>query len=389
MHEITKSNYFKFSEKLIALDTVSSKPNGECSALVANELKDLGFETLIEKYDDCHGTKEQVIGIIGPPVEGGLILSGHMDIVPYENQPGWTRDALSLEISDDKLFGRGSCDMKLFIAQCIEAFKGIELEKLKKPIVCIFTTDEEVGCLGAHHLTKKLDTILGKTPLPKRAIIGEPTSFNIVNTHKGIMQFDIIIHGVAGHSSRPDLGKNSIAPLAKIISVINNLNLEFQETLDPVIKKLFPDFPYNYLHMATLKSGIATNMIPEKTVLQISYRTFPLDPPHKVLNHLKARLEMANIDLPYEITTVRSTPAMPLANNQELEILLKEYTQTKELKSVSFATDGGYLSTAGIDCYVCGPGEIEMAHKPNEYMPLQDFIVGPNIIKSILKDLLF
>jgi acetylornithine deacetylase len=388
MHEITKSQYYILSEKLISIDTVSSKPNGECSNLIANELKSLGFDVIVETYDDYHGTKEQVIAIAGPPVEGGIILSGHMDTVPFENQPGWTRDALKLEIKDDKLFGRGSCDMKLFIAQCIEAFKGIDLSKLTKPIVCIFTSDEEVGCLGAHQLTHKLDTILGKTPLPKRAIIGEPTSFNIVNTHKGIVQFDIIIHGKAGHSSRPDLGKNSIAPLAQIISIINSMNLEFEATLDPAIKKLFPDFPYNYLHMATLNSGIATNMIPEKTVLQISYRTFPLDPPHSVLNSLKSRLQAAQIDLPYEVVNTRSTPAMPLANNPELEKYLMEFTQSSQMKSVSFATDGGYLSEAGISCYVCGPGEIEMAHKPDEYMPLKDFIAGPNIIKSILQKLI-
>lgn len=387
MNEILKTSMFKLSQKLISLDTVSSKPNGECSAVVANELKSLGFETIIETYMDNHGLKEQVIGIIGPPVEGGIILSGHMDTVPFENQPGWNRDPLKLDLSSDKLYGRGTCDMKLFISQCIESFKQIDLTKLKRPIVCIFTTDEEVGCLGAHHLSNKLDKILGKTPLPKRAIIGEPTSFNIINTHKGIVQFDLIITGAGGHSSRPDLGKNAISPMAKIISAINSLNQEFHEELDPVIKKLYPDFPYNYIHMATIKAGVAANMIPEMAILELSYRTFPLDPPFKVLNRLKSILKDLNLDLPFEIKNSRSTPALPVAKNIELEKALMESTQTSTLNSVSFATDGGYLSSAGINCFICGPGSIDMAHKPNEYMPLSDFLKGPRIIREILEAL--
>ena len=275
------------AEKIISYDTVSFKSNSACSNMIANLLEDIGFTVKIEQFDDNGHMKEQVIAWAGPPVEDGIILSGHIDTVPFENQPGWTKNALELTLEEDKIFGRGSCDMKLFIVHCIQALKELDLNKLKKPIVCIFTADEEVGCLGAKRLLTKLETILDNMPIPKRALIGEPTNFNIINTHKGIVHFDINIAGKGGHSSRPDLGVNAISPLGEIISLIEATNFEYQQKLDPVLKKLFPDFPYNYLHMAQVDGGIAVNMIPEQCRLTISYRCFPTDPPYKLLNDLK------------------------------------------------------------------------------------------------------
>jgi len=394
MLHITKTEYFEFSKKLISINTVSKNTNLKCSSLIAEKLETLGFTVFIDSFIDQHGvSKSQVIAKIGPDVKDGLILSGHIDTVPFENQPGWDFDALKLQIKNDKLFGRGTCDMKLFIAQCIEVFSNIDLTKLKKPIVCIFTADEEIGCLGSKHLKNNLPkikkTILGDTPLPSRAIIGEPTSFDIINTHKGMVFFDLEINGVAGHSSRPDLGRNSIEPLGKIISLINNLNLEFENNIDSNLKKLFPDFPLNYIHIATVTAGHALNMIPEKTKLQISYRCFPGQDTNFVFNRLKKELSNLELSLSYSFKNYHEVPAMIVAQNIELEKCLQEVLQKDQLNSVSFATDGSFLSMLGIDCYVCGPGEIKMAHQPNEYMPLKDFINGPKIIENILSKLLF
>jgi acetylornithine deacetylase len=384
-----KSALWKLSEQLIAIDTVSFKPNAEAAALISQKLNDLGFTVKVEYYLDPHGhKKEQVIAWIGPEVEGGLILSGHIDTVPFANQPGWERDALKLEIENDKVYGRGTCDMKLFIAQCLIAFEEIDLSKLQKPIVCIFTSDEEVGCHGAHHLTSELKTIMDNMPLPKRAIIGEPTSYEVINTHKGVVQFNLDISGVAGHSSRPDLGLNAISPLGKIITLINDMNFQMENNINAEFKKLFPDFPYNFLHAAVINAGLANNMIPEFCRLQISYRCFPGEKELKLFEEFQNNLEEFNFYNRLSFNDVQVTPAMPLAKSIELENTLKEYAG-KETRSVSFATDGGFLSKLGIECYVCGPGEIKMAHQPNEFMSLDDFVDGPFFIKTILNKLLF
>jgi acetylornithine deacetylase len=382
-----KNTYlYDVSEKLIGFDTVSFKSNSECSNYVANELLDMGFDVKIENFDDNGKLKQQIIASIGPKVEGGIILSGHMDTVPWETQKGWTKDALKLQIEDDKLFGRGTCDMKLFIAQCLAVFRDFDLSNLKKPIVCIFTADEEIGCLGAKRIVKKLDSLVHSVPIPKTAIIGEPTEFNIINTHKGIVHFDIVIKGVAGHSSRPDLGKNSIEQLGDIISLINQINFEFKKNLDQDIQKVFPDFPYNHLHMAIVNAGSALNMIPDETRLRISYRSFPMEPSDKVLNYFKQELVKANFKDVY-IEKEFMAPGLKRSSDTKYESVLKEITK-KDTQSVSFATDAGYLSQADINCYVCGPGSIKQAHQPDEFMELSQLTQGITFINTVLNKLI-
>jgi acetylornithine deacetylase len=385
---IKKSKLWDISSKLIAFDTVSFKSNSNAASLIANELNDLGFKTFIERFDDCGCIKEQVIAWIGPEVEGGLILSGHIDTVPFENQPGWTKDALKLTLEDDKIFGRGTCDMKVFIAHCLDAFTEINLTKLKKPLVCIFTADEEIGCLGAHRLSTKLDKILDTMPIPSRAIIGEPTGFQIINTHKGIVQFNILVKGIAGHSSRPHMGKNAIETSRRIIQLTEELNEEYRSVIPDEIQKLYPDFPYNHLHLATISGGEATNMIPNLCEMKFSYRVFPGEDERKVFNDFIQKVDAGQPSEDIEFNFIHSTPAMPVATNSELEKSLKTITG-KELISVSFATDGGELSKVGIESYVCGAGDITQAHMPDEYISTADFLAGTDFIKSIVHKLLF
>lgn len=372
------------SKKIIAHDTVSFKTNSPCASMIANELEDIGFKVIIEQYNDNDVIKEQIVAHIGPEVEDGIIFSGHIDTVPFENQVGWTKDALKLTFEDDKLYGRGSTDMKLFIAHCLAAFKEMDLTKLTKPIVCIFTADEEVGCLGAKRLVKKIDTIMDKLPLPTKAIIGEPTSFNIINTHKGIVHFDIILKGIAGHSSRPDLGHNAIEDLGMVISLIKEMNEHYSNQLDEDIKKVFPDFPYNHLHMAISKAGQALNMIPDSAKLSISYRCFPMDPPLKIYEELKSKIQKLETKFNIEFENLFATPGLRQNYDQKLVSVLKEITKG-DVQSVSFATDAGYLSQADIECYICGPGTIKMAHQPDEYMDIKDFMQGKDFIKNIIK----
>jgi acetylornithine deacetylase len=377
----------EINEKLIAFDTVSAKSNRDCSDYICNLLDPLNFKIVKDTYQDEKGReKVQILASIGPEVEGGLILSGHIDTVPFENQAGWTVDPLKLQLKDGKFYGRGTCDMKVFIGQCLEVSESLDLKKLKKPLHFVFTADEEVGCLGAKRIKESIQTLLKDTALPKRAIIGEPTSFNIINTHKGIVHFDIYIKGVGGHSSRPDRGENAIETMGAIIEVIKAMNNEYTQKLDDKLSKQFPDYPYNHLHIALANGGLALNMIPETAKLSISYRSFPTDDPRMLYNDLKSRLaEFKNTNL----TNLFITPGMPLSLDDELEKLLKKELNKNQTESVSFATDGGYIKSLGIETYVCGPGDIKEAHTPNEFINESDFYMGAVHIKNICEQLLF
>ena len=154
--------------------------------------------------------------------------------------------------------------------------------------------------------------------------------------------------------------------------------------MDKEIQKIFPDFPYNHIHMAITNSGQAYNMIPDSAVLSISYRCFPMDPPLKVYEELKKNIEDLNIKFQVEFKNLFATPGLKMSYDQKLVSILKEIT-SKDVQSVSFATDAGYLSQADIECYICGPGPIKMAHQPNEYMDMSDFLKGKSFIKSIIQ----
>ena len=159
----------------------------------------------------------------GPSHPDGLIISGHIDTVPFEGQPGWTRDPLNLEDAGDKLYGRGTSDMKGFIAACLDAMREFEVARLKRPLVFVFTASEEVGCLGAEKVGPELRTILGETPVPRMAWIGEPTSWQVSHAHKSIFLFDIRVRGKGGHSGAPAAGVNAIAVMGKIIAAIGKM----------------------------------------------------------------------------------------------------------------------------------------------------------------------
>lgn len=385
---IKKTRLWDFSEQLIAEDTVSFKSNSRASSYIANILDDLGFQTHIEKFDDHGISKEQVIAWIGPEVEGGLILSGHIDTVPFENQVGWTRDALKFSLDGDKIYGRGTCDMKVFIAHCLDAFHEVDLEKLTKPLVCIFTSDEETGCQGAHRLTHNLKTILKNMPMPKRAVIGEPTGFDIINTHKGVAQFKLRIQGLAGHSSRPDLGRNAIIATHKIVKAVSELNERFLCETPTGIRKDYPDYPFNYLHLATINGGQAANMIPDLCEMVFSYRLFPGEVEDKIFKDFVTQIKNLNLDHEVEFEYIYDSPAMLCAHEPELENLLREITH-KETRSVSFATDGGHLSKLGIQTFVCGAGQIAQAHMPDEFISVEDYQAGTGFVKNIIEKLLF
>ena len=384
MSELKSSYLWQTSEKIIGFNTVSSESNLNCAEYISNHLQDFGFNVHLTQEP---GAKAQIVAWIGPPEKNGLILSGHMDVVPFADQPGWTKDALKLTLETEKLYGRGTTDMKLFITQCLEAFKSTDLKKLKKPIVCLFTCDEEVGCLGAKNLSPHLKSILGEMPLPDKALIGEPTEFKIFNAHKGVVIFEVILKGSGGHRSRPDLGKNAILMAEKVLLTVNQLNALYQNEVQDTHKKLFPDFPYNYISVAQIDGGLAANMIPEECRIILSYRALPGEPAHRLLNEFRNIVSKQGLE-EIEIHEKTTVPPLSPKKNIELEKSLQALTQNR-IEATNFATDASYFSQEDIACFICGGGTLSMAHQPDEFMTLNDFLKGPQFIKELLQQTVF
>ncbi len=207
----------ELTRRLIACDTTSALTNLPAIDLLADWLDSRGFRTRRQSWESAGVAKANLVAFAGPPVPGGLIVSGHTDTVPWQEQPGWDRDALVLEVNDERVYGRGSSDMKVFLAQAAIAASEVGVARLVRPLVLAFSADEEVGCLGAERLAPALAELLGELPLPTLCWIGEPTSWEIHHAHKSFAAFDVRVRGRGGHSGLPQLGVNAIGAAAAVL----------------------------------------------------------------------------------------------------------------------------------------------------------------------------
>jgi acetylornithine deacetylase len=390
LHEVAR--------RLIAFDTVSAKSNAAAAAYLADELARHGFRVACREYEDDGVTKVNVVATAGPPVAGGLVVSGHIDVVPFADQAGWTRDPLTLAIDDARLHGRGTSDMKGFLAQCVAAAATVERAGLRRPLVFVFTADEEIGCRGARRLVPELPMVLGDVPPPALAWIGEPTGWRVHHAHKGIVVFTVTAHGVAGHSSLPERGQNAIAVMAKAIAVIGALQAELRASPRSASAADFPDCPYTPLNLGAVRGGSADNMIADRCTLSVSYRPLPDDDPSAVHRELARRIAAADLrdpGAPDASAQVDVGPPSVVAGMRSPRGTTLEATLRAVLGAdvphgaggAPFATDGGELERGGIASVVCGPGELEQAHQPNESMPRAAFERGVDVIRAVVERL--
>src|SRR5271166_4460953 len=231
--------------RLIAFDTVSANSNVEAAQFLADRLQSGGFETAFQNVEISGVQHANLIAWAGPPVRDGLMLSGHIDTVPFDGQPGWTREPLKADLEGERLYGRGASDMKGFIAQCIDAAMRLDRKTLKRPLVFVFTADEEVGCRGAELVGPELGSLLGDLPMPRLCWIGEPTSYGICHTHKSIGSFELKVQGRGGHSGAPAEGVNAIAVMGKMMNVIGKLQQERASSRSAAFAEAFPESPYD------------------------------------------------------------------------------------------------------------------------------------------------
>jgi acetylornithine deacetylase len=383
---------YEVARRLIGFDTVSAKSNLPAVEYLSKELQGYGFKTVLQPVELLGVSQANLVAWIGPARPDGLIISGHVDTVPYDRQPGWEREPLKLEIAGERIYGRGTADMKGFIAQCLDAARTLDATKLRRPLVFVFTASEEVGCLGAHRVAPALRQILGETPVPRLAWIGEPTSYGVCHAHKSIVSCSVTVRGKGGHSGAPAKGVNAIAVMARVIDSIGKLQEERSKVSHPEFTAIFPDAPSDVLNFGTVQGGLASNIIAEECKLRISYRTLPDADPLEIHREIGRRL--AALDTydyaghenraKIELGAANVVPPLNSPRGTALEAALFEVTGAKNSGGALYGTDGGWFTGSGIVSLICGPGDLDQAHQPNEYVRRDLFERGTAMIHKVI-----
>ncbi|MCF4097249.1 acetylornithine deacetylase [Maritalea mediterranea] len=355
--------------QLIAFPTVSADSNLDMIHYVANLLEDVGAK--IELHHDATHKKANLVATIGPDIGGGIVLSGHSDVVPVADQT-WQTDPFELVEKDGRYFGRGTCDMKGFIAAALALAPKFAAHELKRPVHFIFTYDEEVGCLGARDLVE----ILRHRPhLPAAAIVGEPTMMKIVEGHKGCCEYSVFFTGRAGHGSRPEAGVNAAEYATRYVSKL----LELREALKQRAPKNSPfDPPWTTINVGRIEGGSAHNVICNHT--EVDWEMRPIDPADadwvKDILHTFCSDEllpdMRKVWPDSNITTRTIGEVIgltPVQSNEAREIVAA-LTGQNDRHYVAFGTEAGLFQDLGVATIVCGPGSIEQAHKPDEFLDI-------------------
>jgi acetylornithine deacetylase len=359
--------------RLVAWPTVSDRPVDGIAAELAERFEAVGMR--IERLDAPEPGKCNLVCSAGPAGTDGIVLSGHMDVVPVEGQP-WTSDPFRLTRAGDRLVGRGACDMKAFLAATVEALTRTPPRDLKRELVLVFTHDEEVGCLGSRWLADRFAA--EQRPIPRLALIGEPTSFRMLRMHPGHVAARITCQGLAAHSSKPDLGRNAIRLAAKVVDALDGLadrwrrDVRFADLLER---------PFVVLNVATIRGGTAVNIVPDTCVVELGFRPLPGMAPEALFAELRAVVEPLGA-VTAELS--RITPAMLTPAGTPLEAILRPWASAPEPAAASFATDGGNFERLGIQTLVFGPGSIDVAHKADEYVPIAELHRAVDVVDEVV-----
>ncbi len=354
-----QANYLPILERLVSFSTVSSNSNLDCIDYIEDFLSARRFHTT--RVYNRDNTKANLIARIGPEVEDGIILAGHSDVVPVEGQD-WRTDPFCLVENEGNLHARGSADMKGFLALAMELAAAVDPDSLQKPLYLIFTYDEEIGCGGAKRLVEVLKGIEAR---PRFVLIGEPTNMDLVTAHKGISLSTTNIRGKSAHSSCPALGANAILAAVRLIEQIDGILPAGQD------EKFSP--PGATFNIGTMHGGTAGNIIPQDCSFVWEFRPLPSQDTQAVQNRFSALVkslqqEMPGIHVDHQVDSI--VPGMQEGKNLEIATELQGHLQQSRLATVSFVTEGGLYQQANIPAVVCGPGHVDQAHKPNEYVPM-------------------
>jgi acetylornithine deacetylase len=355
--------------ELVAFPTVSSDSNLAMIAHLAGRLESSGAR--VDIHLDPAGQKANLFATIGPDTDGGIVLSGHTDVVPVTDQE-WATDPFEMVEHDGRLYGRGTCDMKGFIAAAVIMAPRLTEAVRDRPLHFAFTHDEEIGCIGARALA---DTLRDKGLRPAVAIIGEPTSMRIVEGHKGCYEYSTHFTGLEGHGSSPDRGVNAVEYAVRYVARL----LELKEALKaraPARSRFDP--PWTTINTGALTGGHAHNIIPGRARVDWEMRPMQAGDADFVKSDLARycaetlipAMRAVSPDADIVTETIGEVDGLVPADENEAKAILMELTGATEAELVPFGTEAGIFQGLGMSAVICGPGSIGQAHKPDEFVSL-------------------
>ena len=371
---------------LVSFDTTSYRSNLELIDYVREYLKGHGVESILDFNEEK--TKANLYAIVGPTDRSGIALSGHTDVVPVEGQD-WTSDPWQLTEKNDLIYGRGATDMKGFIAVALAAVPEMLSAELHKPIHLCLSYDEEVGCLGVRTLLEYLSV---QSNPPQACFVGEPTEMQVVIGHKGNLATHCRVKGHACHSSLAPQGVNAVEYAAKAIAFLSGMARRKQQ--EGPFDSAF-DVPHTTVHTGVIRGGVQVNIVPADCEFQFEFRNLPADDPAAMLSEVQAfardKLEpgMKKIDpeTGFQWRERSSYPGLDTADDADIVALAQRLSGSTETRKVSFGTEAGSFDRIGIPSVVCGPGSIQQAHKPDEYVHKSQLAACEGFVRNLIAHL--
>lgn len=370
MPRISAVNAVSWLEKLIAFDTTSTKSNLALIETIADYLDKLGFALRLTKSP--HEPKANLLAsLLVADADSGMVLSGHTDTVPVVDQH-WDTNPYQAKVIDDKVFGRGACDMKGFLAVLLAIAPQLTKSSLKQSLHFAFSFNEEIGCDGAPLLIQDMQTLGMRATA---CIVGEPTNMQPVIAHKGIQSFQCDFHGKAAHSSLTSAGCNAIYYASDFVQYIRDYAQQLQ------LQKLDNDFdiPYTTMSLNQIQGGSANNVIPGHCEVNFEFRNLPQDDPQVIENNIRKfigqqlipKIQKEHGEANIHLQKLASIPAFSTLENNAFYRQVQQILGVTEIHKVGFATEAGLFQQAGLATIVCGPGSIKQAHGANEYVTIE------------------
>lgn len=367
--------------RLVAFDTTSRDPNIALIEWVEAFLAERGVAST--RVPNADGTKANLYALIGPAVAGGVVLSGHTDVVPVDGQP-WTSDPWTVTERDGKLYGRGVADMKAFVALALAHVDMARAAPLKRPVILAFSYDEEIGCLGAPHLIEAMRAL----PAPSAVIVGEPTSMRVVSGHKGISTFLVTVTGREAHSSQVQQGVSAIAEALPLMQLVADMAREAEREVD-TSAPFSP--PQPTMTIGVVRGGTAGNILARQCEFLWDLRCPPSVDPERYADRFMAAAHAADARIKARapeggVTVLRrsSTPAFRIERDSDAEMLARAITGDNGIEAAGYAAEAGLFQKAGWSSVLCGPGSIAQAHQPDEWIEIDQIAQGARFMRALI-----
>ncbi len=366
---------------LIGFDTTSRGSNLELIGFVRALLEKAGARCRLTP--DASGQKANLFATFGPEGDGGIVLSGHTDVVPVDGQD-WSSDPFKAEVRGSRLYGRGACDMKGFVGVALALAPEIAKAKLKRPLHFALSYDEEVGCVG---VTGLLEDLKREGIKPALAIVGEPTLMKIVGAHKGGAKLVTTCHGREHHSSAPEKGANAVMMAGEFVAMLDNVWEGLRADADPRF-----DPPHSTVQATVISGGTAVNILARQADVTWEYRCLPDRDPAAILETVRRRTE-AEIAPKYRARAPEAAlttklhaqyPGLRMDEDSPAVRLVREVTGANAVEAVSYGTEAGHFQNYGIPAVICGPGSIEQAHRADEYCELSELAACEGFLRKII-----